>query len=188
MTTLCLRPARPEDAGDLARLMNTAGEGMPLAVWRDMAGPGADPWAFGRSRAARGQGAFSWRNARLAEIDHEVAAGVLSYLLGDDPVSPDPLPPAFRPLQALENRAPGTVYVNMLATFAPHRRHGLGRALLEGVAPGPAGRSVIVGDRNRAAQALYRAAGFAEIARAPALGGFGWQPPHREWLLLVAPR
>ena len=72
----CLRP-RPRrltrrscarrgasDAADLARLVDLAGEGLPSYLWARMAEPGEDAFAVGeRRRAARDEGAFSWRNA-----------------------------------------------------------------------------------------------------------------------------
>ena len=41
-----------------------------------MAEPGQEPLAVGALRAAREEGAFSYRNARIADIDHgELAFG-----------------------------------------------------------------------------------------------------------------
>ena len=80
--------------------------------------------AVGARRAARDEGAFSWRNAVIAELGGAVAGGLVAYRIGPDPEPLDDVPPLFRPLQALENRALGTHYVNVLATYPEFRRRG----------------------------------------------------------------
>src|SRR5690606_11874388 len=51
-----IRAATPDDAHELAELINFAGEGMPLYLWERMANVGEDPWEVGRRRARREQG------------------------------------------------------------------------------------------------------------------------------------
>ena len=82
---LRLRPARREDAADLARLVDLASEGLTSYIWAEMAEPGEDALAVGVRRAARDEGAFSWRNAVMAELDGSVAGGLVSYPIGDEP-------------------------------------------------------------------------------------------------------
>jgi len=60
----------------------------------------------------------------MAEVGGQVAGGLVAYRIGDAGQPLDELPPMFRPLQALENRALGTHYVNVLATYPAFRRHG----------------------------------------------------------------
>ena len=107
----------------------------------------------------------------IAEIGGAVAGGLVTYRIGDAPEPLDELPAMFRPLQALENRALGTQYVNVLATYPAFRRRGVAtRLLARGRAAGGAaarGLSLIVADRNAAARRLYEAFGFAEAARQP---------------------
>ncbi|HYN46826.1 MAG TPA: hypothetical protein VES64_09055, partial [Allosphingosinicella sp.] len=113
---ITLRAARRDDAPHLARLGNMAGDGLPAYLWARMAEPGEDAWALGERRAARDEGAFSWRNAVIAEVGGTVAGVLISYPVGDAPQPLDDLPPMFRPLQQLENLALGTHYINVLAT------------------------------------------------------------------------
>lgn len=115
-TRATIRPARREDAPDLARLVNLAGEGLPHYLWSRMAPKGEDVWRFGEMRAARDEGSFSWRNAWIAEADGHVAGSLIAYDIGPDPQPLDELPAMFRPLQALENLSPGTRYINVLAS------------------------------------------------------------------------
>lgn len=186
---ITVRPATRADAADLARLVDLAGEGMPRYLWAAMAAPGEDVWAFGAGRAARDEGAFSWRNAVMAEIGGAVAGALVAYRISGTPVVLDDLPPMFRPLQELENRAPSTHYVNVLATYPAFRRRGVGTRLLEAAraqAEGAPGLSLIVADGNVEARRLYEAAGFAVRARAPIVKE-GWDCRSRDWVLMVRP-
>ena len=127
-----IRPARKADAAALAALIDIAGEGLPVFLWTGMKAPEQSVFEFGRARAAREQGNFSYRNATVAEIDGEVAACVVDYPL-DDPYdigNLDDLPEVVRPLVTLEAKAPGSWYINVLATFPEFRGQGIGARLL----------------------------------------------------------
>jgi ribosomal protein S18 acetylase RimI-like enzyme len=179
------RPARPEDAPALAELINMAGEGLPHHLWGRMAGPGESAWEVGRRRVLRDEGGSSWRNGTVIEEDGAVVACLFGYALPDVPEPIDPAMPAmFVPLQELENLAPGTWYVNILAV-APARR-GLGTALLRladrlGLEHGT---SVIVADANRGARRLYERCGYARRATRPMVKE-AWENPSTAWVLLV---
>ena len=145
------RRATPEDAGALAELINFAGEGLPLYLWAKMAEAGETPWDVGRRRAARQEGSFSYRNAIVVEAGGKVVASLIGYPLPDrpEPIDYDTLPALFVPMQELENLAPGTWYVNVLATYPEHRGQGLGAGLLHlaeqiAAAAGKSGLSIIV--------------------------------------------
>ena len=81
-------------------------------MWGTLKAPGQSVLEFGRERAARATGGFSWRNAVIAEIDGEIAASLVGYRL-DDPYDLDVLdetPEIVRPLVCdwrLRRRAPG---------------------------------------------------------------------------------
>lgn len=185
------RPARVSDALALAELVNMAGEGLPLYVWSGMAAPGQGPWEVGQERARRDEGGFSYRNAIVREEDRRVVAGLIGYPLeaSPGPVDYRQLPPMFVPLQQLEDLAPDTWYVNVLATYPEYRSRGFGRELLSiagslATSCGKSGLSLIVADSNAGAVRLYRRLGFTERARRPMVKE-GWQSPGSEWLLLV---
>ena len=186
---ITLRAASREDARDLARIIDIAGEGLPGHLWARMAGPGETPLDVGTARAARDMGGFSWRNAHLAEVDGQVAGGMISYRLGQDPEPLDDLPPLFRPLQALENRAPGSHYINAIATLAPFRGRGVGRALMAQAAAlgvDAPELSLIVSSGNAPARRLYARLGYSERAREPMVGT-GWRATGSHWVLMVRP-
>lgn len=187
-------PATPDDAEALAQLVNMAGEGLPLYLWERMAEPGRTGWDVGRERALREQGAFSYRNAITLRVGDDPAGAVMSCLIGygipdePEPVDSD-MPPMFVPLQELENLAPGTWYVNVLATFPEHRGRGHGSRLLEFAearsrAAGLRGMSIIVEDANAGARRLYERHGYREVARRPIVKE-GWASGGAEWVLLV---
>ena len=183
------RRATVADAGVLVDFVHFASEGLALHLWSKMAGPGGDPRALGRERAAREAGAFSYRNAVLLERDGHVAAGLIGYPLADhpDPI-PHDLPPMFVPLQELEALAPGTWYVNVLAAYPGDRGKGYGRALLA-IADRIAnkrGLSIIVADTNTRARKLYERSGYGEVARR-AIVKEDWQHPGKDFVLLTKP-
>ena len=188
---IALRPARREDAAEMAQLADLAGHGLPAHLWARIQEPGESVWDVGARRAARDQGPFSWRNATIAEAEGKVAGMAIDYALPGEPQSPEDLPPLAVPLQTLENRAPGAWYLNMLAVFPEQRRKGaaarlVAAAVARGRAAGAAELALIVADGNAEARAFYAAQGFRERARAP-LVPEDWETGDREWILLALP-
>lgn len=179
------------DAEAMTVFVNLAGEGLPLYLWSRMASADQSPWDVGRQRAQREHGAFSWRNTVLADVDGEPAAALIGYPLAMDVETADyeELPPMFVPLQQLEDLAPGSWYVNVLATVPERRGAGLGSALL-GIAEqlaaeaGRAALSIIVSDANHGARRLYQRNGYVETASRPMVKE-EWRNPGEHWLLLV---
>jgi ribosomal protein S18 acetylase RimI-like enzyme len=178
----------------LAKLIDFAGEGLPSYLWRRMAEPGEDVWDVGRRRARREEGSFSYRNAVVLEEDGRVVACLIGYPLPDEPEPIDPaqMPAMFVPLQELENLAPGTWYVNVLATYPEHRGHGHGTRLLglaEDLAAeaGSRGLSIIVSDANAGARRLYERSGYRPAAER-AMVREEWANAGVNWVLLLRPR
>ena len=95
----------------------------------------------------------------------------------------------FVPLQELENLAPGTWYVNVLAAYPEHRGRGYGGALLAvadrlAADTGNRGLSIIVADTNTGARKLYERSGYREVARRSMVKE-DWQHPGTDWVLLT---
>ena len=185
------RRASPGDALELAELINMAGEGMPLYLWEGMAEAGETVWDVGRRRARREEGSFSYRNAIVREEDGRAVATLIGYPLAEEPPPWDPaaLPAMFVPLQELEDLAPGTWYVNVLASYPQCRGKGYGNELLsiaeaQAVASGCKGLSVIVSDGNHGALRLYERTGYERIA-SRAIVKDDWENPGENWLLLM---
>ena len=125
-----------------------------------------------RARAGREHGSFSYRNATIIEREGEAAGCLIGYAIADAPPALAPDTPAmFRPLQELENLAPGTWYVNVLAVLPAFRNAGLGTELLRladrtGRELGSRGLSLIVSDANTGARRLYERNGYRETRNA----------------------
>jgi len=185
------RPARLADASALAVLVDIAGEGLPNWLWRDLAGPGRSVLEVGRERARREEGGFSYRHATVAETGGEIAASLVVYRLDDpyDLTGVGDLPPHVQPLVRLESQAPGSWYVNVLATFPEYRGRGIGSALLaigeeKARQAGSRVMSIIVGSWNAGAERLYRRLGYETVASERAV-----LPPEfpqtGDWLLMI---
>jgi ribosomal protein S18 acetylase RimI-like enzyme len=191
MLLMNVRNATKQDAEHLAFLINLAGEDLPKLLWRRMADAGQEPLAFGALRAVREDGAFSYRNARILEIDGSVAGMLLSYLLPDphDAGDLDDYPAVIRPLVELEAKAPGTWYINAIATYQQFRGRGVASALMslgEHMARDAhaSGLSLIVASENKMAHGLYVKLGYQEI-ESRSLVAFPGGPAGGEWLLMV---
>lgn len=187
---MILRPATALDAPHLVRFINMAADDLPLHYWRKSVGPSGDPWALGRERAARETGNFSYRNAWLAELDGEIGACLLGYAAEEtpSPITAD-TPPIFVPLLELEAMAPGSWYLNVLATYGGFRGKGLGSALLaqaEKIAADAGHRtiSLIAADTHQDALRLYQAKGFRPVARR-AVVKEDWAVDASEWILFT---
>lgn len=186
------RPARRDEAALLAMLVNYAGEGLPLYLWGKLTTPSSSAWDIGRERAERNEGSFSWRNTTMIDVDGEPAGCLIGYKIPDraEPI-PEYMPALFVPLQELENLAPSTWYVNVLAVLPEYRGKGLGTLLLRvadetGRRFGKKGMSVIVSDANSGARRLYERCCYRETARREMVKE-SWPNPGREWVLLTKP-
>ena len=186
------RPATKADAAVLAVLVDIAGEGMPSFMWSTLKVPGQSVLEFGRERAQRETGGFSYKNTVIAEIGGEIAAALVGYRL-DDPYdlegSLTETPDIVRPLVRLEAKAPGSWYLNVLATFPEFRRRGIGGELLsiaetKAREAGAPALSVIVGSWNGGAKRLYASGGYLELANEPAIL-FPGSPHEGDWVLMI---
>jgi ribosomal protein S18 acetylase RimI-like enzyme len=191
-SNISLRPGLIEDAALLAELVNYAGEGLPLYLWTNLAGPDETAWDVGRRRAAREDGSFSYRNATIIESNGTAAGCLIGYEITDAPEPiPGDMPAMFVPLQELENLAPGTWYVNVLAVSPEYRRGGLGTELLaladeKARTLGKRGLSVIVSDANANAQRLYERCGYREVAKRKMIKD-AWKNDGQFWILMTKP-
>ena len=188
---LVIRPALRSDAGDLARFVNMAGEGLPLHLWSKLATDNEDPWEIGRRRALREAGGFSFRNAVVVEVAGRSVGCMIGYRLADEAAAIDyaALPPMFAPLEELEAMAAGTWYVNVLAVEPETRGRGIGATLLalaemKAKETGAAGTSIIVADGNETAMRLYMRSGFKKVVTRPIVKE-DWESGSKEWILLT---
>ncbi|WP_157982102.1 GNAT family N-acetyltransferase [Oceanicella sp. SM1341] len=173
-----IREAVRGDAPLLARLIDIAGEGIPSWLWQRNAGPGETPLHYGTIRAARDEGAFSWRNCLVGMAGLRPVAMMLGSLVtepDEEEIAALPaLPEPIRPLVELEHEAVGSYYVNALAVWPGFRDRGIGSRLLaaaeaRGRALGAQRISIQVFSQNTHALRLYERAGYRVAGRRPIL-------------------
>lgn len=190
MLNIALRPAIETDAPALRRVFEIASEGLAPWVWAQSAGPDGDPATLGLQRMREKIANAAPDTCMVAELGGQVAGGVISYDIDDQPETIDADTPAvFAPLIELENLAPLTHYVNAIAVFPEFRGKGIGRRLLRAVAAnaGRNGMSLIVEDHNYPAMALYRSEWYEAQALRPVVEAEGWSCPGQNWILMVRP-
>jgi ribosomal protein S18 acetylase RimI-like enzyme len=186
-----IQKAQKENAHDLAYLINLAGEGIPEYLWQDMAEENESPLDVGTRRAARDEGGFSYRNARVCVENDELLGMIISYQLPNPyvDVNLSDYPEVVRPLVALESRVPGSWYVNAIATFEMHRGKGAAKKMMadaqvQALESGCNKMSLIMASENTAARKLYEKLGFEDVESIPVVAFPGCL--HRgNWVLMV---
>jgi len=189
-----IRRAGPADVDHLAQLADIAGEGLPSYLWARSCGKNETVWEFGRQRALRESGTFSYRNASIADGPTGTCAGcMIGYPLPETPEPvPDDTPNLFRPLLELESRVAGSWYVNVLAVYPRHQNHGCASALLQeahhqAASSGCSHLSIIVTNANAGARRLYERVGFKQIARQQMVKE-NWINDATHWIVMDKPR
>lgn len=180
------RIATPEDAPALARFIAWASHGMAEHVWTTAVGP-ERAFDYGTERMAKRAEAGEWI---VADEGAGAVAGLSGYAIPDtpEPIAAD-MEAMFVPLQELENAAPASWYVHVLAALPEARGKGWGTRLL--ALAGTMAResacdrmSIIVDDTNTHARRLYERVGFVETARRPMIKGT-WQAGGSSWVLMT---
>jgi ribosomal protein S18 acetylase RimI-like enzyme len=196
--SIFIRPATPADATHLACIVDMASEGLAEKVWATLKQPGQTLFEVGRGRALRTEGAFSYTNGHIAEVDGVVAAGMVCYRIPEayDPNyrmagTETPTPAFIAPVIELERLAPGAWYVNIIAVYPEYRGRRLAEQLLahaDRLAKQASADTValVVDADNASARKLYERCGYRERARRP-LVPFPARPDGGEWLLMTKP-
>lgn len=185
--TYPLRRASAEDGWALADLVNYAGEGLPMTLWRAMAAPGENALAIGARRQAE-------RAAEGQIVVVDEGKGVLAAMTGYPITERESgrnarINPSLAPLDRLEDEVVGTWLLAVLAAYPAARGRGFGKKLVrtaEAIArhTGREGVSIIVTDTNLGARRLYRRLGYAEAARAGVIKD-RWDTDAEAWVLLT---
>jgi len=186
-----IQNASKANAADLAYLINLAGEGIPKYLWSAMAEEGQDPMDIGEMRASREEGGFSYRNARVCVGKSRVKGMIISYKQPDTYSIQDieDYPEILRPLVLLESKAPGSWYINALATFEQYRGMGIAQTLLreaqaKAISEGVSEMSLIVASENLRAKGLYEYLGYESKSSLPVVMYSGCLHGG-EWLLMT---
>lgn len=169
-----IRPARPEDCGDIARLFMISSDGLAEYIWRQVAEDGESLLETGRRRYARQDVAFSYQNCLVAEEGGRVVAMLHCFPMPPREATSndtgEKVDPVLQPYAELED--PGSLYVSGVAVACEHRERGLGRRLMEQAQAraetlGLPRVSLICFEANQTALQLYRRLGYVEVDRRP---------------------
>jgi len=188
---MTIQSAVKENAADLAYLLNLAGEGIPRYLWSEMTVDGQDPMEVGRTRAEREEGGFSYTNARV-RMEAGIVQGMIVSYQQPDPYSVediDEYPEVVKPLVLLEAKAPGSWYINAIATFEEFQGRGVARKLLNeaeelAVSAGISEMSLIVASENDRAKSLYEYIGYKFVSSLPVVSYPGCLHGG-DWVLMV---
>jgi ribosomal protein S18 acetylase RimI-like enzyme len=155
-----IRSAVLDDCREIAELALIADEGIPAYFWRDDQKLGQEIVEVGAIKLTSESENFSYQNSLIATINNSIAGMMLAYRLEEDDEGLDDLPEFIRPLIELEQRAWGTFYINMLATFPEYRNMSIGTALMQQAddlarSCGCDTTSIQVFDENEGALRLY---------------------------------
>jgi len=168
-------------------LVDIASHGLANWLWYGAVIGGRTDTALerGRQRMLDEDRPGGWKCAVMAEKDGEVAGAVIAYRLDESLAEAAAPHPVIEPLMNLQCWAIGSWYIDSLGVYRAQRRQGIGRTLLEDqLARTDADASLITESDNDSAQALYRSAGFVEVARRQAVPLHENSRRH-DWILMI---
>ena len=175
-TDYIIRDARKEEAKQLARLVNIAGQGplsvgLDYTVWSRSANEGQDPYDVGSLRIANEVGGYSYNNIRVIDLDEKAAALAMSFVVvKKSQHEMDQIDDLFKIFSVLAQQAIGSYYLDSLAVSPEYRGYGFGHILVEdtidiAVKGGHSQISLLVFENNEAAMSLYEKRGFKEQSK-----------------------
>lgn len=164
--TVVFRPARHDDAHEIARFFQITSEGGADYIWSLIAEPGADLLAVGTARYAREGVNFSYENCLIAEHQGRVIGMMHSYVMRHDPHAEPVTDPVLAPYADME--IPDTLYISSLGLDEGWRNKGLGANFLQAAQArcdelGLAGLSLISYAVNAGALRFYEHHGFHTV-------------------------
>ena len=182
-----LRSATPEDSFDVAKLLDLAVEGMPMAFWTAQMVAGEDAMQIGINRCSKDDTATSYRRAKIAELDGEIVGLIFSYDKADLPAQMDSsVHPLFRPMMKLLNTTNGIASINTMAVYPKYQRRGIGSALLNELEASDRGskgqQALLMTDVNQTGHAFSEERNYRVVGEAPVIKG-PWDTQAATWQL-----
>jgi ribosomal protein S18 acetylase RimI-like enzyme len=161
------RPAIKADARRIAELYSIASDGISDYIWSKLAQSDQNPLDIGQQRFERKNTAFSFENSTVAQIDNEIAAGLLAFEMpaDDDYVEEDPV---LKPYWLLEE--PKSFYIAGITVDERRRKLGIAKTLMR-MAEDKCSQlkleklSLIVFEDNSIAHDFYLRLGYKEAMR-----------------------
>lgn len=187
MGQISVRAARNADIPLVLSLVNRAGGGLPLEMWKQSGPPDTNPWDVGAELMMYEHADIYLGNTWVAEDGKGGQGVVVLYSLPRPKRQDDKHEALFmKPLIQLEAEAADTTHVSYLCTVEGARSGGLGSSLLRFSESfrGRRGMSIVVAGENARARALYERFGYQELTHRPLLGPDGSMTGDR-WILMV---
>jgi len=189
---LTFRPATPQDATDLALLLDAASRRLVSWRWSTLARPGQSWFEVGRARMLTlTDNQAHYANWLVAAVDGRTVGALNAHPVPQTVEDTDlaTLDPVFHPLVQLEPLTAGTFYIMGAAVFAEHRGKGHGTALLDQAAAmardhGLTRLSLMTESFNDGARRLYLRYGFRDLDRRPFVA-FPGSDEAGDWTLMV---
>lgn len=174
-----IRPATPEDAREIAKLIEISSDGVAVIEWQEQAQKEhCDALDIGENTYRQDEGNYSWRNAVVVEKNREVAGMLLAFGMPDGPIRDTTNRPSndaknvFAPYIYLEE--PNSWYICGIAFYPEHRGQGLGSQLMQ-LAEEQAKQhgfkklSLVAFEQNEGSVRLYRRLGYEVVDEAPVI-------------------
>jgi ribosomal protein S18 acetylase RimI-like enzyme len=161
------RPAIKADARRIAELYSVAADGISDYIWSKLAEPGQSIMDIGQQRFERKNTAFSFENSIVAQIENDIAAGLLAFEMQEDAdyVEEDPV---LKPYWLLEEA--NSLYIAGITVDDRWRKLGIAKTLML-MAEDKCRQlslsklSLIVFEENTIAHDLYLRLGYKEVMR-----------------------
>lgn len=190
-----LTDAKKEQANELAKLIQLAGDGLPYYLWQIDSHGRIPPLELGSMRIASSsdKNNLSYQNARICLRDGRLAGVAISSKLSESPSlldlheHPDPL----IPLLMLEAKVPGAWSVSAVSVTPRYRKLGVAKLLMRDAEMlaeqnGCDEIIVVVNSANHIALAMYGALGYTSKDQMPAVP-YPNCPAGSHWVLLTLP-
>ena len=189
---LTFRTATPDDATDLALLLDAASRRLVSWRWSTLAAPGQSWFEVGRTRIRTlTDNQAHYANWLVAEVEGHPVGGLNAHPVPGAVEETDltEIDPVFHPLIALEPLTAGTFYIMAAAIFAEHRGRGYGSILLDKAAELARGHgltrlSLMTESFNEGARRLYLRHGFRDLDHRPFVA-FPGSDEAGDWTLMI---
>jgi len=173
------RPAIPDDAREIARLIAISSDGVAMIEWQEAARKeGVEPLDIGERTYRNPEGNYSWRNCMIVEKDGKTAGMLLTFAMPKT----SPRDVAQRPTKDNANvfapyiylEEPDSWYICGVALYSEHRGQGIGTKLMS-VANEQARQhgfntlSLVAFAQNEGSVRLYKRLGYEIVDHAPVI-------------------
>ena len=173
VTMLTFREGNPNDATNLALILDTAGRRVPAYFWSQYAAQGQSFFEFGRQKIRNEPDTGSYcKNWCVGEVNSELVGAFFGFIV-ENPypeIDYENEPDWWIPFLELEKIASGSWLLQAISILPEHRGKGLAKEFLAKTdevarSEGVTNITLQVEEINHIALKTYKSHGFSEIAR-----------------------